>query len=134
MEASYTRTNWTTEELAQLSGTLRDGLSLHTLEELLPRRTPKAISRKALEYNYSSKTINGSIVMKEGVNRRERTNQTIDNAIPIETTINRVDEPRVTTNNFTPTLSESLDNLPDESIAEVALEPINGLEANNLAR
>ena len=139
MEVYYIRTNWSTTELNTLSTNLTDGLPLQVLENLLTARTPKAISKKALAYNYSSKTVDGITVMKLGINRRVRrgkSNQRIvDETASTETTTAIVtSEPRNTANISTPeTTSECLDNKSDVIVAEIASKPINGLEANQLA-
>lgn len=140
MEVYYIRTNWSTTELNTLSTNLTDGLPLQVLENLLTARTPKAILKKALAYNYSSKTANGITVMKLGINRRVRrgrSNQRIvDETVPIETATTIAEESRVTTNStgLITTLERTHQNLSDVIVAEVASKPIiSGLEANQLA-
>lgn len=138
MENNYIRTRWLSEEIETLSSALTDGIELQTLQELLPQRSPKAIMKKALDFNYRSKTINGITVIKFGVNRRVRRqgrNEVVGETVPTETAITIVGETRVTTNNSTPTTSsETITTESDASIAQVTLiSQMSGKEVNKRA-
>ena len=133
METRYIRTRWTTAELEQLSASLTDGLGLHILEELIPNRSPKAILKKALEYGYSSKTVDGNIIMKLGVNRRRGRRRGNQQTVPIETATTTELEPRVATHNTVLTTASESTNQQFHDAIIPYITSTNAIDVNNLA-
>lgn len=68
----YTQSHWSKNEDEILSSSLVNGIELQVLEIKLPRRSPSAISRRALAINYGTKSVNGIKILYEDAKRRNR--------------------------------------------------------------
>jgi len=137
MVNQYIRTEWKTTELSMLENSLYNGMLLEDLEVLLPWRSPKAILKKSLGFEFSSKTVDGVIVMKSGVNRLVINEQ--NEAVDINTIVG---EPTVSDTTEGPVIlvQRALQQLANDILArESEKEGINAyieasdiLKANNL--
>lgn len=68
----YTQAHWSKYEDEALLSSLVDGIRLEVLEVKLPRRSPSAISRRALAAGYGTKSVNGIKILYEDAKRRNR--------------------------------------------------------------
>ena len=121
----YIRTHWTNEDNERFVSSLIDGVEIQSLVTLFSR-SEKAISRKATDFDFRTKTVNGVKVLKAGIIRRNRRTRAEINATEALAqaeeislaTVTIVDASRTTTNSSIPTTSESLEHLSDAIIAE----------------
>ena len=121
---------WSSYEHNILLNMLEDGVSIQSLCDALPNKTEDAIVTRArnkkLGLDFRTSRRDGKLY--KGVNRRihiPQENQSIENIASMPRIVPPV---QVLT-----TSSECLDNKFDVIVAEVASNPMDGLEANQLA-
>ena len=104
-----------------LKANIYDGAIVATIVALFPKRTERAIIQRAQALGYGVKTEDNSMKFYDNINRRYgRSNK-----------VKIVGEPRVTTNNFTPTIaSETINTESDDIVSDIALnKEYKGLKA-----
>jgi len=102
--------DWSKDELKTLKGLAVDGISINDLQKAIPSRTDGAISRKASDFDFGTKEIDGIKVLKKRI-----------------TSIKKADEVKTTTNSSKSFPSDVLMN-HGSSISEFSLAV---MEANS---
>ena len=113
---------YTAEELDTMELTLYDGMPVDELHSLLFPRKKTAIAKKAQDFNYGTKTIDGVQCFYYGIkNRNRRTKAEIGEVSSERTTI--VGEARVTAITQEPTtLERTNQNISDDIVANKATD------------
>ncbi|MDD5372213.1 MAG: hypothetical protein PHO62_02180 [Sulfurimonas sp.] len=88
----YTQAHWSKYEDEALLSSLVDGIRLEVLEVKLPRRSPSAISRRALAAGYGTKSVNGIKILYEDAKRRNRKSKVAVNDDRLNYETEEVDE------------------------------------------
>ena len=117
----YSQANWSKDEDEILSSSLVNGIELQVLEIRLPRRSPSAISRRALIAGYGTKSVNGMKILYSGKKTRVHKKNVEEEVTESRKTV--VGETRTTPNSSTPTMITSErtnQNFTDVIVADFA--------------
>lgn len=107
----YSQAQWSKDEDEILSSSLVDGIKLQILEVKLPRRSPAAIARRALQAGYGTNTVDGVKILHENVKRRNRGSKAIE-------TVDKIEEERVVVDE-TPITSTTVKSPSQDNCAEI---------------
>lgn len=111
----YTQAHWGKDEDEILSSSVVDGIELQALEVKLPRRSPAAISRRALLADYGTKVVDGIKILYKDVKRRNRGSKAIKTTT---FSMDKIDEEKVVVDE-TPITATTVKSPSQDNCAEI---------------